>query len=126
VKFASEATVKSVDEILPADAVAHVVAYRRALDLALPGVVKAVVLFGSRARGDARADSDYDVAVLLRGDLARCPDVRATIADEAFEHVVDGFPLTPVPLRDDYLQPVEGRYRTELARRIAREGVLVP
>jgi len=27
---------------------------------------KRAVLFGSRARGDARADSDYDVAVFLR------------------------------------------------------------
>jgi hypothetical protein len=28
--------------------------------------VERVVLFGSRARGDAREDSDYDVAVFLR------------------------------------------------------------
>jgi predicted nucleotidyltransferase len=26
-----------------------------------------LILFGSRARGDARADSDWDVAVVLRG-----------------------------------------------------------
>jgi predicted nucleotidyltransferase len=28
--------------------------------------IERVVLFGSRARGDARADSDYDVAVFLK------------------------------------------------------------
>src|SRR5438874_9741392 len=28
--------------------------------------IERVVLFGSRARGDAREDSDYDVAVFLR------------------------------------------------------------
>ena len=84
------------------------------------------MLFGSRARGDATADSDYDLAVLLRGDLARRPDVRDKIADTAFEHVVAGYPLIPLPLPENYLQPVGGRYRTELARRIAREGALVP
>jgi predicted nucleotidyltransferase len=34
--------------------------------------VERVVLFGSRARGDAREDSDYDVAVFLR-DYAPAP-----------------------------------------------------
>jgi hypothetical protein len=31
------------------------------------------VLFGSRARGDARPDSDYEVAVFLRDMVGRCP-----------------------------------------------------
>ncbi len=31
--------------------------------------VERIVLFGSRARGDAREDSDWDVAVFLRGQL---------------------------------------------------------
>jgi predicted nucleotidyltransferase len=103
-----------------------IIAFRRALDRALPGAVEAVVLLGSHARGDARPDSDYDLAVLLRGDLARQPDVKAKVADEAFEHVIDGFELTPVPSCADYPRPTGGRCQTELARRIAREGVLVP
>ena len=117
---------RSAIDILTPDAAARIIAYRRALDDALPGGVKAVVLFGSRARGDASADSDYDLAVLLHGDLARQPDVRDKVADTAFEHVVAGYSLIPVPLPANYLQPVGGRYRSELARRIAGEGVLVP
>ena len=37
-----------------------------ALDEAYGGRIERVVLFGSRARGDAHPDSDYDVAVFLK------------------------------------------------------------
>src|SRR5215469_13060624 len=40
--------------------------FRAALDEAYGSRIERVVLFGSRARGDARPDSDYDVAVFLR------------------------------------------------------------
>jgi predicted nucleotidyltransferase len=36
-----------------------------------------VVLFGSRARGDARDDSDYDIAVFLRDLVDRAYDMDA-------------------------------------------------
>jgi uncharacterized protein len=39
--------------------------FRAALDSLYGNRLERVVLFGSRARGDARADSDYDVAVFL-------------------------------------------------------------
>jgi len=40
--------------------------FRTALDEIYGDRLERVVLFGSRARGDARPDSDYDVAVFLK------------------------------------------------------------
>ena len=40
--------------------------FRRAVSQAYGDRIDRVVLFGSRARGDAQADSDYDVAVFLK------------------------------------------------------------
>jgi hypothetical protein len=49
---------------------AHLLDLKRDLMAALPSDVQDVILFGSRARGDADPDSDFDVAVLLSADLA--------------------------------------------------------
>jgi uncharacterized protein len=40
--------------------------FRSALDETYGERIERVVLFGSHARGEARADSDYDVAVFLK------------------------------------------------------------
>ena len=42
------------------------VRFRKALGEIYGNQIDRVVLFGSRARGDARPDSDYDVAVFLK------------------------------------------------------------
>lgn len=55
--------------------------------------VERVVLFGSRARGDAHAESDYDVAVFLRdlgdrfAEMDRLASLSSTILDDTGEFV---------------------------------------
>lgn len=61
--------------------------YQALVDLYGP-VLDRVVLFGSRARGDATPDSDYDVAVFLkemgdrRAEWFRLADLRLRFLDE--------------------------------------------
>src|SRR5258707_11198866 len=62
--------------------------FRAALDEIYGDEIERVVLFGSRARGDARPDSDYDVAVFLRSlpdrwpELDRLAMLRVSLLDE--------------------------------------------
>jgi predicted nucleotidyltransferase len=44
--------------------------FRRRAESALPGRVAKVMLYGSRARGEGRPDSDWDVVVFVRGRVA--------------------------------------------------------
>jgi predicted nucleotidyltransferase len=73
------------------------VRFRRALDEIYGSQqIERVILFGSRARGDARPDSDYDVAVFLRDmndrfkEMDRLADLSTDILDEtgAFVHAM--------------------------------------
>ncbi|MBY0321852.1 MAG: nucleotidyltransferase domain-containing protein [Reyranella sp.] len=41
--------------------------FKRRAEAALPHRIVRVMLYGSRARGDARPDSDWDIAVFLKG-----------------------------------------------------------
>jgi uncharacterized protein len=82
--------------------------------------VERVVLFGSRARGDAQPDSDYDVAVFLRGDMPdRFAEVKR-LADVATDILYDtGEIVNALPYRAGaYNDP-----RMPLMHEIRREGV---
>jgi predicted nucleotidyltransferase len=115
--------VRSVDDVLPPGAAATLREYKRTVQHALPGVEK-LILFGSRARGEARPDSDYDVAVVLH-DLSDRSRIRRTLSNLAYEHVLNGFYIRPILLTPGSLDP-DGERPTELAEAILRDGAEVP
>jgi uncharacterized protein len=94
-------------------------AFRAEAEHALPGKIVMVVLFGSRARGEARSDSDYDVAVFVK-DLHDRRFVDHTLSDAAYPHILAGTHIRPVAVPDDYLF---SNPRATLARDIVREGI---
>lgn len=92
--------------------------FRGALHALYGDRLERVVLYGSRARGDFTAESDYDVAVFLRDFADRWQEVDRIVPvvtdilfdDAAFIHAL---PYRAGAYRD----------RTPLMREIRREGV---
>jgi len=82
-----------------------------------------VILFGSRARGDFRADSDFDLAILAPDGVARrrvamrAYESLAAVADRSV--AVDIVVLTPS------LMAAERDLTGSIARAVSREGVFV-
>ena len=94
------------------------VRYRAALAALFGERLERVVLFGSRARGDAHADSDYDVAVFLRELTDRWQEARRLSAIETDILAETGAFIHSMPY-------AAGAYRrrTPLMHEIRREGI---
>ena len=108
---------------LSADARTRLSAFKREVEARLPGQVVEMRLFGSRARGDAGTDSDYDIAVFLRSNADGLTP-RKVLSDAAYPHILDGFFFRAIIVPADFLNGVNG-YRPELAEEIARDGIVV-
>ena len=92
--------------------------FRKALMEIYGDRIDRVVLFGSRARGEAREESDYDVAVFLNGFHDRWSEVERivpVVTDILYE---DGVFIHAMPYRAG-----ADRERTPLMHEIRREGV---
>lgn len=82
------------------------------------------IVYGSRARGTHRPDSDADVAVLLKGEHQRALTTALAMADVAFDVLLDtGINISPLPVWLDEWEHPENHSNPALLRNIAREGV---
>lgn len=82
------------------------------------------IVYGSRARGTHRPDSDADVAVLLRGEHRRFLDAKLEMADVAFDVLLEtGILISPLPVWLDEWEHPERYSNPALLRNIDREGV---
>ena len=92
--------------------------FRDALSELYGDRLERVVLFGSRARGDAREDSDYDVAVFIK-DLGPFWDEVDRLVGVETDLLYDtGAVINSMPYRASTYQD-----RTSLMREIRHEGV---
>jgi predicted nucleotidyltransferase/predicted transcriptional regulator len=85
--------------------------------------VKATILFGSRARGTHRADSDVDLAVLLQGSRGRLTETSLAMADIAFDVLLEtNIYITPLPIWADEWEHPETYSNPRLLENIKRDG----
>ncbi len=82
------------------------------------------ILYGSRARGTHRPDSDADVAVLLNGEHGRTLPTTLAMAGAAYDVLLDtGINISPLPVWMDEWEHPETHSNPALLKNIAREGV---
>ena len=100
-------------------------AVRRFLDLLADRYdVAELIVFGSRARGTHRPDSDLDVAVLLKSETQRALPTTLAMADVAFDELLEtGINISPLPVWMDQWEHPERFSNPDLLRTIALEGI---
>lgn len=81
------------------------------------------IVFGSRARGTHRPDSDADVAVLLSGEHQRFLTTKLAMSDVAFDVLLEtGINISPLPVWLDEWEHPENYSNPALLQNIASEG----
>lgn len=86
--------------------------------------VAEVIVYGSRARGTHRPDSDADVAVILRGEPQRFLTIVNKMSDVAFDILLDtGIIISPLPIWLDEWNTPSTHNNPLLLQNIRSEGI---
>ncbi|WP_412548946.1 nucleotidyltransferase domain-containing protein [Ralstonia pseudosolanacearum] len=87
--------------------------------------VRHAILYGSRARGDFRPDSDADMALVLAGPPADRMAATLVMADEAFDVLLaTGIRISPLVVWESEWKDPETHPNPTLLASIARDGVV--
>lgn len=88
--------------------------------------VRQAILFGSRARGGFRPDSDADLAVLLAGSTGKFAATKLAMADIAYDVLLEtGIRIQPLPIWEEQWAHPDTYSNPQLLHNIEREGVLL-
>ena len=86
--------------------------------------VAGAILFGSRARGDFRNDSDADIAVLLAGEAGEFFDTQHALSDIAYDVLLDtDIRIQALPIWQAEWDHPERYSNPYLLHNIRREGI---
>lgn len=107
-----------------AETVAHRVASAFLGKLSSTYDVVEVIMFGSRARGDHRPDSDLDLAIVLNGPRGDFIDTKLDMAGIAFDVLIEtGVLVQPFPMWAGDLAHPERFSNPGLIQNISEDGI---
>jgi predicted nucleotidyltransferase len=81
-------------------------------------------LYGSQARGEARPDSDVDIAVFLRGSRGDGLQTKLDLSDIAYDFLLENeIYISAFPFWESDLKSPESFSNPELLANIERDGI---
>ena len=120
--MARAAVRKPLSYILQPNELLAVEEFKRRLLAELPGQVKDIILFGSKARGDAHPGSDIDLLVIVE---RRTPEVDDIISDlTADTHLEKRIDISALDFTSDEIAEWSA-IGTPLMRNVADEGIVL-